>query len=308
MKQQPLFGFLLAFTAAAMWGSLPIALQQVLRKMNSETVVWFRFFVASVGLLLILKVTHQLPKLTALRLQHWLLFALSIVGLSANFFLYNIALLYIPPTTSQIFSPLTSFGMLLAGVWLFKESLSIHQKIGLILLIVGLLLFFNQKLEDFLQFNTYVKGILICVAACFIWVMYGICQKLLLRRLKAQQILLPIYIGCSIVFIPVADISQVFELNRFQLGCLVFCCANTLIAYGCYAEALNRWDITKVSAVVTQIPILTLIFSEILHLISPQSFMYENLNWLSYFGAIVVVSGALFSAVGHKIFRSAKLN
>ncbi|NBI42582.1 EamA family transporter [[Haemophilus] felis] len=300
MKHQPILGFFLAFTAACMWGSLPIALQQVLHTMNAETVVWFRFFVAALGLFVILKFSHHLPNLNHLRLKHWLFILLGILGLSINFFLYNIALLYIPPTTSQVFSPLTSFGMLIAGVWLFKESFSFHQKLGLILLVVGLILFFNQKLEDFLQLSLYVKGILICIAACMVWVVYGVTQKLLLQRLSAQQVLLPIYSGCCLVFLPVANFSQVIELDLFQLGCLLFCCLNTLVAYGCYAEALNRWDITKVSAVVTQIPILTLIFSEVLHLVAPDSFMYENLNYLSYLGAVTVVSGALLSAVGHK--------
>lgn len=300
MKHQPILGFFLAFTAVCMWGSLPIALQQVLHTMNAETVVWFRFFVAALGLFVILKFSHHLPNLNHLRLKHWLFILLGILGLSINFFLYNIALLYIPPTTSQVFSPLTSFGMLIAGVWLFKESFSLHQKLGLILLVVGLVLFFNQKLEDFLQLSLYVKGILICIAACMFWVVYGVTQKLLLQRLSAQQVLLPIYSGCCLVFLPVANFSQVIELDLFQLGCLLFCCLNTLVAYGCYAEALNRWDITKVSTVVTQIPILTLIFSEVLHLVAPDSFMYENLNYLSYLGAVTVVSGALLSAVGHK--------
>ncbi len=115
MKQQPLLGFLFAFTAACMWGSLPIALQQLLNIMDAQTVVWFRFAVAAIGLFFILKLTKRLPHWTVLRLRHWLLILLGIVGLSANFFLYNVALQYIPPTTSQVFSPLSSFGMLLVG-------------------------------------------------------------------------------------------------------------------------------------------------------------------------------------------------
>lgn len=86
-----------------------------------------------------------------------------------------------------------------------------------------------------------------------------------------------------------------------QIGCLIYCCLNTLIAYGAYAEALNHWDVTKVSAIVTQIPILTLIFSEVLLFIAPDYVMTEELNWISYIGVCFVVSGALFSATGHRI-------
>ncbi|AKD37773.1 hypothetical protein I926_02215 [Pasteurella multocida subsp. multocida OH4807] len=304
--QQPILGFFFALIAACMWGSLPIALQQVLQVMDAQTIVWFRFAVATIGLLFILHVTKKLPNFKVLRSQHWLLILLGILGLSANFFLYNVALQYIPPTTSQVFSPLSSFGMLLAGVWLFKEHFARHQQMGLLLLVVGLVFFFNDRAEDFLHFSVYVKGIIVCISASLVWVAYGVCQKLLSTRLTAQQVLLPIYIGCSIVFIPVANIEQVANLNTFQVICLIYCCLNTLVAYGAYAEALHHWDVTKVSAIVTQIPILTLLFSEIAQWIAPEYFKYENLNWISYIGALLVVTGALFSATGHRIFRNIK--
>ncbi|UEA17840.1 DMT family transporter [Pasteurella canis] len=303
MNQQPLLGFFFAFIAACMWGSLPIALQQVLKVMDAQTIVWFRFAVAAVGLFFILKITKTLPNLATLYFQHWLLILLGIIGLSANFFLYNVALQYIPPTTSQVFSPFTSFGMILTGVWLFKEHFAFHQKIGLLLLILGLIFFFNERFSDFLHFSLYLKGIIICISASLVWIAYGICQKLMSKRLAAQQVLLPIYIGCSIVFLPVSTISQVTNLNIIQIACLIYCCLNTLIAYGAYAEALNHWDVAKVSAIVTQIPILTLIFSEISQWLAPEHFMHEDLNWISYMGALLVVSGALFSAIGHRILE-----
>ncbi|VEJ14113.1 drug/metabolite transporter [Pasteurella multocida subsp. septica] len=106
MKQQPLLGFLFAFTAACMWGSLPIALQQLLNIMDAQTVVWFRFAVAAIGLFFILKLTKKLPNWTVLRLRHWLLILLGIVGLSANFFLYNVALQYIPQPLAKFLAHL----------------------------------------------------------------------------------------------------------------------------------------------------------------------------------------------------------
>lgn len=124
----------------------------------------------------------------------------------------------------------------------------------------------------------------------------------MLHRLTAQQILLPIYLGCSMVFLPVTAPAQVLELNWLQIACLVFCCLNTLIAYGSYAEALNRWEVTKVSAILTQIPILTLVFSEILIWFWPDNFADYALNWISYIGAIMVVSGALISVIGQRLF------
>ena len=190
--------------------------------------------------------------------------------------------------------------MLFAGVLVFKERIGLHQKLGLVILIVGLILFFNQRFTDFLEMNRYFKGIVIALCASSFWVGYGIAQKVLLNRCSSQQILVMIYIGCSIIFTPFAHFSQTTELSTFQFACLIFCCLNTIIAYGTYGEALNRWDVSKVSVMMTQIPIFTIIFSNILTDLYPHIFQDADLNWLSYLGAIVVVSGAMLSAIGHK--------
>lgn len=53
-QQQPLMGFLFALITAMAWGSLPIALQRVVAVMSPETIVWYRFLVAAIGLWIIL--------------------------------------------------------------------------------------------------------------------------------------------------------------------------------------------------------------------------------------------------------------
>ena len=53
-KQQPLAGFLFSLMAVIMWGTLPIALQPVLKEMNAQTIVWFRFVVAMFGVFFML--------------------------------------------------------------------------------------------------------------------------------------------------------------------------------------------------------------------------------------------------------------
>ncbi|WP_032093526.1 MULTISPECIES: DMT family transporter [Pasteurellaceae] len=299
--KQPIAGFLFGLTAAFMWSSLPIFVQQVVQVMDIQTSVWYRFALAAVGLFILLCLSGKPFKFTRLGGKDTLLILLGIGGLSVNFFLYNLALKYIPPTTSQVLSPLSSFIMLIVGVFLFKEKMGMHQRIGLGFLVLGLLLFFNERVDDFLQLNLYSKGVIFIVLSSFIWVVYAIAQKLLLARLNSQQILLMIYIGCALVFLPFADVPQIVELNTFQRICLILSGVNTIIAYGCYAEALNRWDIAKVSAILTQIPVFTLIFSHLAVAISPQRFAAVELNWISYCGALCVVLGALLSALGHKL-------
>lgn len=303
MTQQPILGFFLALTAAIMWSALPIALQPVLSAMDAQTIVWFRFVVATIGVFLWLLCSKKLPKPTALRRQDWLLLFIGVVGLSANFFLFNLSLKYIPATASQVLSPISSFSMLISGIFIFKERLGLHQKIGLALLIIGLTMFFNNRFADFTAMNQFALGIFIGISASLIWVLYGLAQKMLSARFTAQQILLMIYLGCAIVMTPFSEISQTQNLSEFAAYCLLFCCLNTVLAYGCYGEALSRWEVSKVSMILPQIPILTLIFSELAHFAAPQHFPHTELNLISYIGSIIVVLGALSAAAGHKIFN-----
>ena len=73
------------------------------------------------------------------------------------------------------------------------------------------------------------------------------------------------YFGCLLVFTPVAEFSQVRELSPLAFGCLVYCCLNTLFGYGAYAEALNRWEVSKVSVVITLVPLFTIFFAHLAH-------------------------------------------
>ncbi|MDG2956658.1 DMT family transporter [Bisgaard Taxon 10/6] len=307
MNQQPVLGFIFALIAAMAWGSLPIALQNVLRVMDAESIVWYRFFVAAFALFLLLSWKKKLPALAQFSPRYWQLSVIGVLGLAGNFFLFNSSLKYIEPSVTQIFIHLSSFMMLICGVFVFKEKLGVHQKLGLAVLIFGLILFFNDKFAVLFGVNAYSTGIMLSVTAAVVWVGYGMAQKLMSRSFSAQQILLIMYAGCVIVFMPFAKFSQIEGLSGFTLGCFIYCCLNTLIGYGAYAEALNRWDVSKVSVVITLVPLFTILFSHILHKINPEHFAMPHLNSISYIGAFVVVLGAIISAAGYKLFKHRKV-
>lgn len=301
MKQQPVLGFLFALITAMAWGSLPVALKQVLSSMSVQTIVWYRFVTASLVLFILLGYKNKLPQIAKLGYYGWLV-VVGVIGLAGNFFLFNSSLNYIEPSVAQIFIHVSSFGMLICGIFVFKEKLGMHQKIGLVLLLIGLGLFFNDRLDIFTGLNAYSTGVLISISTSLVWVVYGMTQKLMLRKFSSQQILLMIYLGCALVFTPFAEFSQVENLTPFALGCFIYCCLNTLFGYGAYAEALNRWDVSKVSVVITLVPLFTILFAHIAHYIDPTDFTAPELNTISYIGAFIVVCGAILSAIGHKLF------
>jgi drug/metabolite transporter (DMT)-like permease len=303
MKQQAGIGILLALTTAICWGALPIAMKQVLTVMEPPTVVFYRFLMASLGLGTILAIRGKLPPLRLFRKPRWLvLLAIATGGLFGNFLLFSSSLQYLSPTASQVIGQLSPVGMMVASVVVLKEKMRGTQVIGAIMLLCGLVMFFNTSLiEIFTRLTDYTLGVIFGVLAATVWVTYGVAQKVLLRRLASQQILFLLYTLCTLALLPLAQLDKVFQLSQWQLACLVFCGLNTLVGYGALAEAMARWQAAQVSAIITLTPLFTLLFSDLLALAWPDFFAMPILNLVGYFGAFVVVAGAMYSAIGHRL-------
>ena len=304
IKQQAGLGIMFALLTAMCWGSLPIAMKQVLQVMDPPTVVFFRFSLSALILGSILLFKRQLPPSNFFCAPRWLvLIVVATAGLVGNFLLFSSSLQYLSPTASQVIAQLAPPGMMLASVFILKEKMRPNQVVGVTMLLCGLVMFFNTNLLEILtRLTDYTWGVLLGFGAAIVWVAYGVAQKVLLRRLASQQILFLLYTLCALVLLPVAHISLIWQLDNWQLGCLLFCAFNTLVAYGALAEAFARWQAAQVSALVTLTPLFTLLFSELLSLGWPDFFAIPSLNTLGFIGAIVVVSGAMFSAIGHRLW------
>lgn len=243
MKQRPGIGILLALTTAICWGALPIAMKQVLEVMEPPTIVFYRFLMASIGLGAILAVKKRLPPLRVFRKPRWLiLLAVATAGLFGNFILFSSSLQYLSPTASQVIGQLSPVGMMVASVFILKEKMRSTQVVGALMLLSGLVMFFNTSLvEIFTKLTDYTWGVIFGVGAATVWVSYGVAQKVLLRRLASPQILFLLYTLCTIALFPLADPGVIAQLSHWQLACLIFCGLNTLVGYGALAEAMARW-------------------------------------------------------------------
>jgi drug/metabolite transporter (DMT)-like permease len=302
-QYNPRLGLILALTTAIFWGALPIAIKQAVEVMDPFTLVWYRFLTAGIGLFAWLAWKKQLPKLGSFQFASLIFLILAVLGLASNFVLYNLALLYLPPSAVQVIIQLAPIMLLIVSSVIFKEKIHRYQVMGVLILLVGLGLFFNNKLSIFLNGDsTYTLGIAIAFLAAVVWVIYGLMQKKLLQHFQSAQILLMVYICCAIFLTPFAKPSQLTLMDTRQLSMLAFCCLNTLIGYGAFAEALARWEASKVSGLLTLAPLFTIVFVEAGFTFWPHLIEPVQLNLLGYIGAITVVSGAMFCALGQKFW------
>lgn len=303
-------GLALALTTSTLWGILPIPLKGLLTTIDAVTITWYRFAFSVVFVALILFRKKQLPDFSGFKKPKTLtLFIIVILGLSANYILYLKGLDLVTPSAAQIIIQLAPLLLLLGGIVTFKESFSATQWMGVLLFIVGLSLFFNQRIEGIIQAATsieqqsnhgYFWGIILILIAAIAWAGYALAQKQLLLKYSSQQIMLVAYIAATFLFFPQSEILSVSTLSGIQWGLLVFCCLNTLIAYGCFAEALDHWEASSVGAVLTITPLLTLGFAYLTNQIFPDYIQIESINWISLVGAGILVVGSLTAALAKK--------
>ncbi|WP_373388690.1 DMT family transporter [Pseudomonas alcaligenes] len=294
-----LYGLLLALTTAVLWGILPIKLKEVLQVLDPVTVTWYRLLVSGLLLLAWLAANRRLPRFAPLGRRGHGLLVLAVFGLTANYVLYLIGLNMLSPGTTQLVIQMAPILFLVASLFVFRESFSLGQGIGMAILLLGFGLFFNQRLAELLtSLTAYTTGVLVILLASFVWVFYGLAQKQLLTHWSSPQIMLVIYLACALLLTPWAHPLQVLQLDSLQAWLLLACCLNTLVAYGAFAEALAHWEASRVSATLSVTPLVTFAAVALAALWWPDHVQPEQINLLGYAGALLVVLGSALTALG----------
>ncbi len=300
-----LLGLFLALVTALLWGILPIKLKQVLQVMDPVTVTWYRLLVAGAILFVYLAAARRLPRFRPLGKQGGWLLGLAIAGLSANYVLYLCGLQRLSPGTTQLVIQVAPILLLLGSLLVFRESFSAGQALGLLILLLGFGLFFNERLGELLgSLTRYTLGVLFMLLAALTWAFYGLAQKQLLTVWNSLQVMMVIYLACALLLTPWAQPLQVLELDALQRWLLLACCLNTLVAYGAFAEALAHWQASRVSATLAITPLVTFSAVALAALWWPQQVQPEQINALAYGGALLVVIGSALTALGPSLMAN----
>ncbi len=127
--------------------------------------------------------------------------------------------------------------------------------------------------------------------------MYALTQKQLLDSYPSGKIMLFIYVTGVLIFMPFAKPSSFLQLDVTGLLLLAFCSFNTLFAYGCFAEALDHWEASRVVMVTSTTPIITVGGMALCSFFFPGFMSEEHLNPLSIAGTFLVIAGSMMSSL-----------
>jgi len=282
-----------------LWGILPLALKILLRSMDSPTIVWYRFLLASILLGALLAWRGGLPPVARFSRPQWLLLAIATVGLALNYLAYMIGLELTSPANAQVLIQLAPLMLALGGLLVFREHFSRLQWTGFCILILGLATFFGSQLRALASsLDRYLLGSATLVGAALTWAIYGMAQKQLLHWFSSQTVMWCIYAGCTVCLSLAANPAAILGLDGMELGVLLFCALNTLVAYGAFAAALAHWEASRVSSVLALTPLATLAFAWLMAALWPTLVAPEAISPTSLLGAAAVVGGSLLTSLG----------
>lgn len=292
-------GLALAATTMLLWGVLPLALRAALGVLDPVTLTAFRFAASAGALGAILGARRALPRIAGLSRGGLGLLALATLGLAANYIGFLLGLDHTSPANAQVLIQLGPLLLALGGIAVFRERFTPLQWLGAAALATGLALFFRAQLVALASgLDRYLTGVEWIGFAAATWAIYGLAQKQLLQHLSSQGVMLCIYAGCAGLFLPGANLAAIAAVPLAAWPLLAFCAANTLVAYGAFAAALEHGEASRVSAVLALTPIATLVFSSAAAQLFPARFPTEQLSVASWSGAAVVVVGSLCTALG----------
>lgn len=295
-------GLLLALVTTACWATLPIALKISLEQVDALTLTWFRFLFASILLGGWLAVRGQLAVFGSLSKTHWAWLLGAGLLLIGNYVFYLFGVRDTTPGNAQLLIQLAPLLMALGGIFVYREHYRAGQWAGMALIAFGLWLFFDeQRGQTSVSDASYLRGSAWVLIAAVVWAGYALMQKQLLLRLGSPQILLAIYLLAAIVLLPTATPAALLRLDAGHWIALIYCALNTVVAYGAFAEALAHWEASRVSAILATTPLLCLGSVATVHAIAPELIAPEQVGWLGYLGAAIVVAGsAMSSLLGQK--------
>ncbi|WP_310488491.1 DMT family transporter [Chamaesiphon sp. VAR_69_metabat_338] len=294
-------GLGLSLITVILWGLVPVTLAIVLKKLDVYTINWFRFVTAFVLLSFYLAKQGNLPKLSQLRAVPTYLFAIAILGLMGNYIFFVMGLKATSPSHAEVLIQLAGVFLSLGGLLIFKERYTRYQWIGVGILITGFIGFFSEQLKVLAtDSDRYINGSLMLIVAGITWAIYALIQKQLLTRLDSTHIMWVIYGACGLLFWTVAKPQTLLQLNAIEWSALIFCGLNTVVAYGAFAESLQHWEASRVSAILALAPIFTIVSMSAMAWFAPGLVTPERLTVMGLVGAVLVVAGSMSISLGKR--------
>lgn len=288
-------GLLFACLTAFLWGFLAIALKVAVAKIDPITVSWFRFSIASLLIFsfMLIKGGNQLK---SIKKFPWLaLIAAS--GLSLNYIGYISGIQLTSPNNAQIIIQSAPLLLGIIGIVFFKEKISKRQLIGIGVAAIGFYFFYLNQLDGTADRGKalYNRGSFYIFLAALGWVVYAVCQKVLVKTYAVSVINFILFIFSTFALAPLVDYQSIFQMTIGMWALMLFLGLNTLLAYGFLGEAFKYADANKVGIIITLNPLITIFVMTALTYLEVSWISPDALTLPGFISAFTVIAGAILA-------------
>ncbi len=289
LERHFLRGILLSVATALLWGILPIILKISLQGFTTGTIAWFRFSLAFLLLGIILSLKGSRP-LQILRNPPWM----GVFGglcLTANYYWVTLAVDISGPSNMAVLIQTASVFLVLTGVFVFRERLTLRQILGMFVAATGLTLFFFDQQSRVAMTGEYYFADFLIIMAALVWVGYMVSQKFLSRDHGAQSLNFLVYAVATLALVGTVEWTEFASAGFNAWLALIFCAINTLLAYGALAEAVKYLPLALISVIISLNPLITLIGMKILPAIGFANLQPDPVGMVGYWGGAIAVTG-----------------
>ena len=281
-------GILYLLVTYFLFAVLPIGIKILLKDnyIDAYTLAFFRFFF---GTLSLLAIQYYRKNRISMYLNSWWVL-IGGIGLGLDFILFNIGLKYTTATATSLLANATH--MIAMGMfgWLFlKENFGFIRIIGFTATLVGMVFVTlgGQDLRSVFV-SEYFMGNMIIVFAGVIWTLYGVAQKMVCKKARTIEIIIPVFIVGTVLtgLSAVPKFGNLKPMNPAQLvAVIIVCIVCTGLSYAFFAKALQTVDMVVAGVIGSLTPVFTVVMAFF--------FLNETLTASIVIGMIMVLSGTL---------------
>lgn len=288
-------GLIFACLTALLWGFLAIALKVAVTEIDPITVSWFRFSFASLLLFGFIKIKNP-KELNTLKQFPWLALVAA-AGLSLNYIGYITGIQLTGPNNAQIIIQSAPLLLGVIGIVFFKEKISKRQLVGIILAATGFYFFYLNQLDgtETSGKSVYNVGSIYIILAALCWVIYAVCQKILVRTYPVRAINFILFMFSTFALAPIVDFQSIFQMSIGMWLLMLFLGLNTLLAYSFLGEAFKYADANKVGIIITLNPLITIFVMTALSTLEVSWISPDVLSLPGFISAFAVIAGAILA-------------